>query len=74
MGEQVGNLRVQYTQDIDNLLFIVKNVLQTYENSEDENKDISMYMPQLKQKYDNVLQSQQELIHIKHTIEKHTDK
>lgn len=74
MGEQVGNLRVQYTQDIDNLLFIVKNVLQTYENSEDENKDISMYMPQLKEYYDNVLQSQQELKDFKRTIEKHTYK
>ena len=74
MGEQVGNLRVQYTQDIDNLLFIVKNILQTYENSEDENKDISMYMPQLKEYYDNVLQSQQELKDFKRTIEKHTYK
>ena len=74
MGEQVGNLRVQYTQDIDNLLFIVKNILLTYENSEDENKDISMYMPQLKEYYDNVLQSQQELKDFKRTIEKHTYK
>lgn len=74
MGEQVGNLRVQYTQDIDNLLFIVKNILQTYENSENENKDISMYMPQLKEYYDNVLQSQQELKDFKRTIETHTYK
>lgn len=74
MGEQVGNLRVQYTQDIDNLLFIVKNILQTYENSEDENKDISMYMPQLKEYYDNILQSQQALKDFKRTIEKHTYK
>lgn len=64
------DLTFQYEQNINNLLFIVKNILKTYEEEQEPN--IDMYMPHLKEYYEEVIASQDKIKKFRRKVEEFT--
>lgn len=64
------DLTFQYEQNINNLLFIVKNILKTYEEEQEPN--IDMYMPHLKEYYEEVVSSQDKIKEFRRKLEEFT--
>lgn len=71
MEDVTGDLTFQYKQNVGNLLFIVKNIIKTYEEDTQE-KNISMYMPHLKEYYEEVVASQEKIKDFRRKIEEYT--